>query len=373
MPRPDRDLQRTFFGPIGWYKTIAQHAHPTYLQRNLTIALAPSLRDEDVVTTGRRAAQSVTYELRYDSPRRAHPCYRSFSLQNLRCLICTKRACPCVKTLALHLLTHHDRLRFGLDHIGRRAAQDGTVKITVELPTPATAIDDTSTGPETEWTWQRPTSHRFDLDQYLRGNEGWRVTAMSDADMNHGSPGDGPSKARHVVPPHPSGGTFFRNSTKRPIAEGEPVSDSDEDPDDAWLVQRQEDAMEDFQDVSRAEKDFMKRLNAFLRERTAPADRDWPELMLNFTREHRGWLSRPDMSAEFLKHGSKLVVYGRLHPRVLRTCAAMIAGADTSLAPPLVGTPKEVGSALNPALCICGKPWSVGSEVMCENVVSRPR
>ncbi|KAI9816343.1 MAG: hypothetical protein M1832_005100 [Thelocarpon impressellum] len=108
------------------------------------------------------------------------------------------------------------------------------------------------------------------------------------------------------------------------LKEGELLSDSDGEPDEAWLRQKHAETIDDFSDVSGPEKEFIKAFDEFMFEEHVPANRFLPEVLHAFTRRNSAWLRRSDMSIEFLKHGTKLVQYGMLDPRILHDCASMI-------------------------------------------------
>ncbi|KAI9853201.1 MAG: hypothetical protein M1838_000057 [Thelocarpon superellum] len=138
------------------------------------------------------------------------------------------------------------------------------------------------------------------------------------------------SKAKHPVPKHPSNRVFFRNVTKQALREGDLVSDSDEDPDEEWLLRKHDDIIDDFTDLLTPEKEYIKRFDRFMATQPTPADVHLPETLFDFVNTNVEWLRKSEVSMEFLKHGSMLVLHGRLDRSVMRACAIIIMNPPSS-------------------------------------------
>ena len=337
------------------------------------------------------------------------------------CSFCRDFKFSSAQLLEFHLVNNHDLFRFRFS----RRVRPPTLKIQVDVNNQVSALEDDDVDDEDDWTWLKPR-RRLVIADYIEGDDSWilgkrapsfsrskessqpQLTAL-EAFNNETS---AHPKGRLSVPPHPSGGSFFRNSTKRALEEGERFSDSDSNPDETWLRQKHAETIDDFCDVSGPEKEFIKRFDDFMFDEYPLAHRYLPEALYKFTLTNRKWLRRRDMAVEFLKHGSKLVLYGLLDPRVLRNCAVIVekvAGANEAAVqderadlsretpktevhkagavgqssgdcrsqhstlrsgkgdPPLADSPShDEPWRKNQALCVCGQAWSVGSEAMCE-------
>ena len=205
--------------------------------------------------------------------------------------------------------------------------------------------------------WEAP-KRPFDLEAYLKGNESWTggkplrravnsITARPRLEHSKSSSRE-PSRPEHdvraearpadqvpevpvdatkkifLVPRAPPGVQFYRLKTKRPIHEGEPLSESDDDIDEEWLHQLHADTLAALPGATRVEREFLQRFDRHMLTE-APASYDHTaETLVRFCRQNRAWLRRPDVRFEFVKKTAALKLQGRLSWTTIRECKRII-------------------------------------------------
>lgn len=134
-----------------------------------------------------------------------------------------------------------------------------------------------------------------------------------------------PRTKKFAVPP---GGHYYRSLTKRRLKEGEMLSESDDDVDESWLIQKHKETIDDFADVFGAEKTFMKRFDQHMLRENLCAQRYVPNSLIRFCRANREWLNTTDMLVEFWKQSLYLAQHGIINATHVKTCIDIIHGAS---------------------------------------------
>ena len=207
--------------------------------------------------------------------------------------------------------------------------------------------------------WQAP-KRPFDLEAFLRGDKRWIGDKSARRPVNgftsrprleHSkSSSREPSKPEHDiraeprpadqvpdipaesskktfrVPRAPPDVQFYRLKTKRPIHEGEVLSESDDDIDETWLHRRHADTIAALPGPTRAEKEFLQRYDTHLLIEAPASYAHTAEALVRFCRQHRAWLRRPDMQLELYKKASALRLQGRLSWKTIQECKETIEG-----------------------------------------------
>lgn len=159
----------------------------------------------------------------------------------------------------------------------------------------------------------------FDQSAYLNDHdESWQREAMTERPTRFSLP-TGPhlgmatrrkgldevqprvsrEKKKFRVPKAPSGVTFFRSVTKRPLVEGEYISESDDDADMEWLRLRTESMIIDDPNIPEKAKRFLNSFNLYLRDERPLAPDHLADLVLRFAQEKGSWIVKEDVQDAF--------------------------------------------------------------------------
>ena len=212
-----------------------------------------------------------------------------------------------------------------------------------------------------EMLWVKPRTP-FNLEAFLKGDESWlgktskRTSSLavpyprlessrsvsgdrSRAEIPISAVTRPPEKVPDLVPPvrkqfrvpaAPAGVKFFRLLAKRPLEEGEMLSESDDDIDEEWLLRKHADTIDSFSDTLPEEKEFIQRFDRHMLREDVSSDLHASEALIRFCRLNRSWLRRRDMRLEFHKKAAALKMQGTLSASTIRACCKIIdsAGGD---------------------------------------------
>lgn len=271
------------------------------------------------------------------------------------CPFCNRLNLRSMEAFHFHLITSHDNLKFLLTSEATIVARRSNiaVKVKVELADDYRERASNDVMDDREMSWERPR-RSFDVDQYLKGDESWtgrptkrqsinpapRLNAESSSTSRERSRNGheplkpfnpdlvknlpAPDRKRHVVPPAPEGITYFRSVAKRALQEGEFVSESDDEMDQSWLQQKHDETIEDFNDITGPEKEFIKVYDAHMISENLSSSLHLADALIRFCRTHKRWLTRKEMSLEFYKNATNLLLHGAIKPSVIKSCAEII-------------------------------------------------
>ncbi|MCJ1284292.1 hypothetical protein MMC26_003623 [Xylographa opegraphella] len=273
------------------------------------------------------------------------------------CPLCERRQSVSMDTYDFHLATGHDLFKFKL--VSRTSSAGTRRKIDLEVLVDVTdtfgvkasnnALD------QREMNWQKPQT-LFDLEAFLKGDEAWigrenrsnirlvlpRPTLGSTPSHSGDSPQIDmpivkrsraveevpdllpPDRKKFAVPPAPPGIKFFRLTVKRPLREGEYISESDDEMDGTWLLQKHNDTIESFSDMSQSEKQFIQRYDKHMLGENLSSNLHFREALVRFCRLNREWLQGREMNVEFYKNAARLLLQGVISPQLYRDCANII-------------------------------------------------
>lgn len=281
-----------------------------------------------------------------------------FEFDGYLCPLCSRRTFANMDAYHFHLITGHELLQFEVS-VRARAAENRQQKIDIDVVVDTadtfSAKASNNASDEREMNWQSPHSP-FDLEAFLKGKGTWlgqenkktRSLALprpildesrsrSDDSVQHETPiavqyraaqdvPDLPIPARKKfrVPAAPPDIKFFRLTVKRPLMEGECISESDDDMDESWLIQKHNDTIESFCDMSRSEKLFIQRYDCHMLDENLSSNLHFREALVRFCRLNRKWLRQKDMRIEFHKKAARLLVQGSVSVQLLRDCVKII-------------------------------------------------
>lgn len=106
-------------------------------------------------------------------------------------------------------------------------------------------------------------------------------------------------KKTYVVPKAPSGVTFFRAVTKRPLQQGECVSESDDEVDTEWIQHRRNVRNDADPAIPAPAKRFLKIFDPFIRNERLLSDQRLSSSMVRFARLNTDALWQEDIVDEF--------------------------------------------------------------------------
>lgn len=277
------------------------------------------------------------------------------------CPFCDKLKFENFDEYHFHLINSHDIFKFKVQCEGEKAENGArmVVNVMVDVNDSYRARAANNVPDDREMQWERPRD-LFDLEAYLKGDESWvgktaggrstrhipaiRAQEMSRSTSQEGIKATGYAatevrprdqvpdlpeveRRRHKVPPAPKNIQFFRSTVKRPLQEGEWLSESDDEIDESWLLQKHEETIESFQDISSPEKEFIRRYDSYMLRENLSSNVHLNEALVRFCRKNREWLRKKEMRTEFQKNAAILLLHNVLKLTIVRTCTEIIDGA----------------------------------------------
>ncbi|KAF2128943.1 hypothetical protein P153DRAFT_292353 [Dothidotthia symphoricarpi CBS 119687] len=106
-------------------------------------------------------------------------------------------------------------------------------------------------------------------------------------------------RRRYPVPKPPPRTTFFRQISKRPLKEGEYISESDDDPDTEWLDLRKAAENRKDEQISASAERFLKTYDRYMRNEHLQSDNHAGDALIRFAREMGVWLWQERLFDEF--------------------------------------------------------------------------
>ena len=272
------------------------------------------------------------------------------------CLLCKRPNFDSFEAYHFHLINSHDQFKFKL-LCEATTSPDGRPRMNVEVKV---EIADTyrqkatSNAPDDrELKWERPRSF-FDLEAFVRGDESWlgklatnrnpKLLAIPQTqdksnlreNVRGGRPTveirapevvpnlDFPNRRRHKVPPAPPNVSYFRSTVKRPLKEGEWLTESDDEIDESWVLQKHEDALKTLQSMTKTEKEFISKYDSHVLQENLSGNIHLNDALVRFCRLNGNWLKRKDIKREFQKVTTVLILHQVIKPSTVRGCMNII-------------------------------------------------
>ncbi|KAH0542601.1 hypothetical protein FGG08_003009 [Glutinoglossum americanum] len=267
------------------------------------------------------------------------------------CLFCDGREFRTIELLHFHLITCHENFKY---KVNTRRSHENRTKWEIHLDIADYRGFNDEDEDDVGLVWVRP-KRPFVLSKFLRGDDSWitgrtplptppppsqlsRSTSSARNSQTRQVPGaptvidpntiadlPKPKTKKFPIPP---GGRYYRSLTKRRLKEGEWLSESDDDVDESWLIQKHKETLDDFADVFGAEKTFMKRFDEHMLRENLCAQRYVPGALIRFCRANRQWLNNVDMLVEFWKQSLYLAQHGIINSAHVKACMDIIQGTD---------------------------------------------
>ncbi|KAK3063411.1 hypothetical protein LTS18_000587, partial [Coniosporium uncinatum] len=219
-------------------------------------------------------------------------------------------------------------------------------------------------GQDKEMDWIAP-QHSFVLSKYLSGEQDWGELPLPERKKTgrgkhspqknlprpstplapqRKAPEDvqpvvPPVKKKHRVPAAPDGVTLFRTTSKQAIAEGDMLSESDDELDEDWLVQVQE---EGYREDGRSQDaiDMLSQLDNHIRREGVSADIHVGDSLVRFVRQHID-VSTPEGVIDALRQKvQELRKGGIIDALICKHCVSILDVPDSvTVAEPPRGAP----------------------------------
>ena len=131
-------------------------------------------------------------------------------------------------------------------------------------------------------------------------------------------------KKRFPVPKAPEGVVFFRSFCKRPLKEGEVISESDDEVEESWIDLRK--AAEDHKNaqLSDTARRFLAVFDKFMREEHLQSDVHAGDALIRFARERGAWLWHEHAYDEFQTKINELLEDGIITNEVHAGCLEIV-------------------------------------------------
>ena len=286
------------------------------------------------------------------------------SFDGYTCPLCNARQFRDADEFHFHLVTGHDvfkftfSVKFNTNSLGQPTVA-GFVRVDV-----ADGYERKLLGKHPsdfrEMRWIRPEAP-FDLEAFLKGDESWlgkstrrntllvpppqlerssssrEVTRDVPAQATTRPPDQVPdlvpsTRKKFRVPRAPPKVRFYRTVAKCPLNEGDEVSESDDEIDEEWLLEKHRDTIDSFTDTLPQEKRFMQVYDRHMLQEDVSSDLHAGEALIRFCRANKLWLQNPSMRLEFSKKAAALKLQGALSLTVIRACLAII-NSPTPMSP----------------------------------------
>jgi hypothetical protein len=145
-------------------------------------------------------------------------------------------------------------------------------------------------------------------------------------------------KKKHRVPKAPAGVTFFRTLSKRPLREGEFISESDDDVDMEWLQSKTDSMITNNPTLPEKTKRFLMGFNNYMREERLQDDVHVGDALIRFANSEKEWLCNEGIQDEFKKKVTEFfedqIISQEIHDR----CISIVCRPQT-------GVPNRVSGA----------------------------
>ena len=123
---------------------------------------------------------------------------------------------------------------------------------------------------------------------------------------------------------------YFHSQTNLPMSHGEWMVDSDDEIDETWLHEMSSELLDELEDVSAKEKQFMKLWNRFIKSNHLIADRDMPAKCHEFIVIHRKQLLNAGLRLNLLLHLFNLWDSGVISSNRILHCMSMFDAVENN-------------------------------------------
>lgn len=265
------------------------------------------------------------------------------TFSELRCPHCPRLRYRDVDDLHMHLICYHDFFQY---RPRKEREISGTQYWVFECEVADHKADQRASdkAPDPREIQILAPKRPFNQRKYLReANENWQKEARLERpskqlsskvagpppNLRRRAPDEVQPKVNRVrrkyrIPRAPNGVTFFRAATKRPLAEGEYISESDDDPDMEWLRLRTENLLMSDADIPEKVKIFLKTFNLYMREERLQDETHMGDAIIRFTHEKGEWIYSEGLHDEFRKKIAELLDNQTISQEIHDGCVKII-------------------------------------------------
>lgn len=271
---------------------------------------------------------------------------RCVTVDDLQCVFCRSRLPQTtIERLHFHLITNHEHFKFEIQNAA--TSDEGVVCQTIWITNAEKQYErlTNSDNDERRHSWLAPP-RPFNLRAHLGGDESWTGTSKvkslgkrgralkntAQHEVQH-EPHRSivPQEVQEIPPaikkkyvvPYVGGGnfqpTFYRKTSRRKVEPGELLSESDDEVDQPWMLQKQR------RDVAEVDLDppavqFLHHWNEHLERERIPADKFVGEACVRFIRKQRAQLQMEGWRAAFEKKLQLFLKNGIIGQEVVDYC-----------------------------------------------------
>jgi VEFS-Box of polycomb protein len=314
--------------------------------------------------------------------------FRTMTIEGLYCPVCHIQESTSLKRLQFHFCNTHDKYKFTIESEGydleNKTLERVIFRVEVADIVRPRAVNHAKD--EREFSWQRP-KRPFDIDAYVSGEQAWvgalprrRTAATAAAAQAQQARVPVPTTFTQIVVGawknifRPSAEvsevplpvrkkfqvpkaktrkktSFYRSINHRVTETGEMLSETDDEIDDAWLIKRHHDTIDETEGLTGAEKEFRQRWNGHIISEGCFSSRYISDSLVRFVRKNAAWLRgsdhEPDMFIQFQDLTAKLMERGVVDSGILNDCLRMIRDAVESVGERTAATNQDA-SGLSP-------------------------
>ena len=257
---------------------------------------------------------------------------------------CSKRNFAQLDDLYMHLETWHDLFKHTLK---REQVADGVEHWVFECEVAEHRADQqraSNTAPDPRDITLIAPKRPFNQKKYLsEGNDDFQKTARREGKGKIGTrvppapraaipprqPGEVqdrtlPRRRTYRVPKAPPNVTFFRSISKRPLQEGEYISESDDEVEMSWVQQKKDAQMAADPSIPEASKNFLRVFDPYMREERLQDDYHVGDALIRFVRAKATLLWEDKTVSEFKVKVTKLLEDNIISKDIHIACIAIV-------------------------------------------------
>lgn len=228
-----------------------------------------------------------------------------------------------ISDLHLHLKCLHVDFHYT---VKKDSETDGVQYWTFEAQKVKGATDGVESDPDNQFVVpDRPC----DIQAWLQGDTSWQADAMefftaARSRRPQYRPRIHGERQKYRVPAAKPGITYFRSFTKRPVAEGELLSESDDEIDMEWLRHRTEQSWLVNVDIPEKARRFRNRYDQHMRDERLSGDVGLIGALLRFVHDNWQWLQEEGLVEELRKKATELLEDEIISQRLYDACLKKI-------------------------------------------------
>jgi hypothetical protein len=190
----------------------------------------------------------------------------------------------------------------------------------------------------------------FDQRAYLEGDDSWQREALGETPAkgihsrnrtrtlergksDRATPVIQKQKRLYRVPKALPGVTYFRALDKRPLKEGEEVSESEDEMDMDFLRLKTEAMIINDPKMPEKAKQFLKVYNQYVRDQRLQSDRHFGEAVIHFSRDQKPWLEDQDLKGHFMERLAELLCDRIITEKVYNECVSIVSEVEITKPP----------------------------------------